>query len=74
VEAVHHFGALVLVHDNETPQQKTAAVQAGADLLQGRALGAPERAIETTVPVIMEEHYPPPNRSHRQASSQGVSD
>jgi EAL domain-containing protein (putative c-di-GMP-specific phosphodiesterase class I) len=74
VNAVHHFGALVLVHDIETPQQKTAAVQAGADLLQGRALGAPERAIETTVPVIMEEHYSAPNRSHRQASSQGVPD
>jgi EAL domain-containing protein (putative c-di-GMP-specific phosphodiesterase class I) len=52
VDAVHHFGASVLVHEIETTQQMTAATQAGADFLQGRALGMPVRAVESVAPVI----------------------
>ena len=40
------FGASVLVHEIETAQHKAAALQEGADLLQGRALGVPVRAVE----------------------------
>jgi EAL domain-containing protein (putative c-di-GMP-specific phosphodiesterase class I) len=74
VEAVHHFGASVLVHDIETPQQKATAIQAGADLLQGRALGAPGRAIETTVPAVMEEPDPVMAGGYRPKSPKGASD
>ncbi|MDQ2655804.1 MAG: EAL domain-containing protein [Bacteroidota bacterium] len=74
VEAVHHFGASVLVHDIETPQQKAAAIQAGADLLQGRALGAPGRAIETAVPAVMEEPYSVMAGGYPQKSPKGASD
>ncbi|SEL18821.1 EAL domain-containing protein [Nitrosovibrio tenuis] len=52
VDAVHHFGASVLVHEIETTQQMTAAIQARANFLQGRALGMPVRAIESVVPVV----------------------
>lgn len=52
VDAVHHFGASVLVHEIETTQQMTAAIQAGADFTQGRILGMPVRAVEWVVPVI----------------------
>lgn len=74
VDAVHHFGASVLVHDIETAQQKRVAVESGADLLQGRALGLPLRAIETAVPAMMEEHYPVLARGYRQSSFNGVPD
>ena len=74
LDAVHHFGASVLVHDIETAQQKTVAIQAGADLLQGRALGLPVRAIETAVPTVMEEQYPALAGGQRQRSFGGVSD
>ncbi|HVW65302.1 MAG TPA: EAL domain-containing protein [Nitrosospira sp.] len=74
VEAAHHFGASVLVHDIETAQQKTAVVESGADLLQGRALGLPRRAIETALPEITEERYPAPTRAYRQPSSKGAPD
>ena len=74
LDAVHHFGASVLVHDIETAQQKTVAIQAGADLLQGRALGLPVRAIETAVPTDMEEQYPALAGGQRQRSFGGVSD
>ena len=46
VDSIHQFGASVLVHEIETAQQMAAAIQAGADFLQGRALGVPVRAIE----------------------------
>ncbi len=52
VDAVHHFGASVLVHEIETTQQMTAAIQAGADFMQGRILGMPVRAVEWVVPVV----------------------
>jgi len=74
VDAVHHFGALVLVHDIETAQQKRVAVESGADLLQGRALGLPLRAIETAVPAMMEEHYRVLARGYRQSSFNGAPD
>ena len=74
VDAVHHFGASVLVHDIETAQQKRIAVESGADLLQGRALGLPLRAIETAVPAMMKEHYPVLARGYRQSSFNGAPD
>ena len=45
VDAIHRFGATVLVKEVESPEDVTAAVRAGADLLQGRYLGEPVRAI-----------------------------
>jgi EAL domain-containing protein (putative c-di-GMP-specific phosphodiesterase class I) len=74
VDAVHHFGASVLVHDIETAQQKNAAIEAGADLLQGRALGAPGRAIETAVPAVMEEPYPAMTGAYREKPFKGAPD
>ena len=47
VDAIHRFGATLLVRDIETEQDRSAAVRAGADLLQGRFLGEPTRAIES---------------------------
>jgi len=47
VEAIHRFGASLLVKEVETPEDVSAAIRAGADLLQGRYLGEPARAIET---------------------------
>ena len=47
LETVHRFGATLLVRDIETSQQMSAAIRAGADLLQGRFLGEPARTIET---------------------------
>lgn len=46
VHAIRRSGALILVHEIETKQQMTAAINAGADFLQGRLLGMPRRAIE----------------------------
>ena len=50
VAAVHHFGGTILVHEIETPQQLGAAMDAGADFLQGRLLGAPARVITVDGP------------------------
>ncbi len=47
VDAIHRFGATLLVRDVETEQEMVAAVRVGADLLQGRFLGEPTRAIES---------------------------
>src|SRR5258706_155085 len=47
VDAIHRFGATLLVRDVETEQEMTAAVRAGADLLQGRFLGEAARGIES---------------------------
>ena len=74
VDAVHHLGASVLVHDIETTQQKNAAIEAGADLLQGRALGVPRQAIETTLPENMEEHDPALAVGYGQPAFKGASD
>lgn len=52
VDAVHHFGASILIYEIETAQQMTAAIQVGADFMQGRVLGMPVRAVESIVPVI----------------------
>ena len=46
VDAIHHFGAQVLVHEIETTQQLDAALHAGADFLQGSLLGIPAQSIE----------------------------
>jgi len=46
VDAIHRFGAILLVRDIETEEEMSAAVRAGADMLQGRFLGEPTRAIE----------------------------
>ena len=45
VDAIHRFGATLLVRDVETEQDMAAAVRAGADLLQGRYLAEPTLAI-----------------------------
>ena len=50
VDAVHHFGGAILVHEIETPQHLGAAMDAGADFLQGRLLGAPARVITANGP------------------------
>lgn len=44
VDAIHRFGATLLVRDVETEQDMAAAVRVGADLLQGRFLGEPTLA------------------------------
>ena len=46
VDAIRRLGASILVHEIETEQQMMAAINAGADFLQGRLLGMPRRAIE----------------------------
>jgi EAL domain-containing protein (putative c-di-GMP-specific phosphodiesterase class I) len=46
-DAIHRFGATLLVRDVETEEEMTEAVRAGADLLQGRFLGEPTRAAES---------------------------
>jgi len=45
VDAIHRFGATLLVRDVETEQDMAAAVRAGADLLQGKYLAEPTLAI-----------------------------
>jgi EAL domain-containing protein (putative c-di-GMP-specific phosphodiesterase class I) len=47
VEAIHRFGASLLVKEVESAEDVAAAVRAGADLLQGRYLGEPVRSIES---------------------------
>jgi EAL domain-containing protein (putative c-di-GMP-specific phosphodiesterase class I) len=47
VDAIHRFGAMLLIRDVETEQEMSAAVRAGADLFQGRFLGESTRAIES---------------------------
>jgi len=71
VDAVHHFGASVLVHEIETTQQMTAATQMGADFLQGRALGMPVRAVDSVVPVV-DGHIPSSGHSSVQSSVQAA--
>jgi len=65
VDAVHHFGASVLVHE------MTAATQMGADFLQGRALGMPVRAVDSVVPVV-DGHIPSSGHSSVQSSVQAA--
>ena len=45
VDAIHRYGATLLVRDVETEQDMTAAVRAGADVLQGHFLGATTKSI-----------------------------
>jgi EAL domain-containing protein (putative c-di-GMP-specific phosphodiesterase class I) len=71
VDAVHHFGASVLVHEIDTTQQMTAATQVGADFLQGRALGMPVRAVDSVVPVV-DGHIPSSGHSSVQSSVQAA--
>ena len=47
VDAIHRYGASLLVRGVETEQDMAAAVQAGADLLLGRYLAEPALAIGT---------------------------
>lgn len=70
VDAVHHFGASVLVHEIETIQQRAVANEAGADFLQGRALGMPVRAVDSVVPVVDGVHIPSWGHSFAQSSVQ----
>ncbi|MDE2366379.1 MAG: EAL domain-containing protein, partial [Betaproteobacteria bacterium] len=70
VDAVHHFGASVLVHEIETTQQMTAATRAGADFLQGHALGIPVRAIEPAVESVAPVIDRRSTRSSAQSSEQ----
>jgi EAL domain-containing protein (putative c-di-GMP-specific phosphodiesterase class I) len=49
VDSIHRLGASVLVHEIETAEHRVAALEGGADLLQGRALGLPVRGIEPAV-------------------------
>ncbi|WP_091136052.1 EAL domain-containing protein [Nitrosospira sp. Nsp14] len=74
VDSIHQFGASVLVCEIETSQHKAAALQEGADLLQGRALGVPVRAVEPSVPVPAGNHYPAPSENYRQRSFRGSPD
>jgi EAL domain-containing protein (putative c-di-GMP-specific phosphodiesterase class I) len=74
VDSIHQFGASVLVYEIETSQHKAAAFQEGADLLQGRALGVPARAVEPSVPVPARNHYPVPSGNYRQRSFRGSPD
>ena len=75
IDSIHRFGASVLVYEIETPQHKAAALQEGADLLQGRALGVPVRAVEPSVPVPVANYYPvPPSGDYRQKSFRGSPD
>lgn len=53
LETVHRFGASLLIRDIETRQQMTAAIRAGAHLLQGRFLGEPVRMIEASRPRVV---------------------
>ena len=72
IDSIHRFGASVLVYEIETPQHKAAALQEGADLLQGRALGVPVRAVEPSVPVPAANYYPvPPLGDYRQKPFRG---
>lgn len=50
VDAIHRYGATLLVRDVETDQDMTAAVRAGADLLQGHFLGETTNAIGALSP------------------------
>ncbi|HEX4984919.1 MAG TPA: EAL domain-containing protein [Burkholderiales bacterium] len=50
VDAIHRFGATLLVRDVETEQDLVTAVRAGADLLQGRYLGETVPAVEPLSP------------------------
>jgi EAL domain-containing protein (putative c-di-GMP-specific phosphodiesterase class I) len=70
VDSIHRFGASVLVHEIETAEHKVAALQEGADLLQGRALGMPARAIEPAISSRGETQYPRPE--DRQQSFRGT--
>jgi EAL domain-containing protein (putative c-di-GMP-specific phosphodiesterase class I) len=74
VDSIHHFGASLLVHEIETVQHKAAALQEGADLLQGRALGMPVRGLEQAVPASEGKQYPTPSGDHRQRSFRGIPD
>jgi EAL domain-containing protein (putative c-di-GMP-specific phosphodiesterase class I) len=73
-DAIHHFGSTLLVYDIETPRQMDAAIQAGADFLQGRHIGAPIRAIETIAAPISETRHLPeyePNRPRYELHARG---
>lgn len=74
VDSIHQYGASVLVYEIETSQHKAAAVQEGADLLQGGALCVPAHAIEPSVPVPTGSHYPAPSGDYRQRSFRGSPD
>jgi EAL domain-containing protein (putative c-di-GMP-specific phosphodiesterase class I) len=69
VETIHHFGASVLVHEIETPQQISVALEAGADLLQGHAIGAPVRTIHSVAAKI--EGLPAQSASERSVRATG---
>ncbi len=45
VDAIHRYGATLLVRDVETEQDMTAAVRVGADLLQGHFLGETTKSV-----------------------------
>lgn len=60
VDSIHRSGASVLVHEIETAQHKAAALQEGADLLQGRVLGVPVRTAEAPEPVPGGKRFPAP--------------
>jgi EAL domain-containing protein (putative c-di-GMP-specific phosphodiesterase class I) len=72
VDSIHQFGGKVLVHEIETIQHKDAALQEGADLLQGRALGMPMRGIEPAVPGLRQTQYLEPPGDHRERSFRGT--
>jgi EAL domain-containing protein (putative c-di-GMP-specific phosphodiesterase class I) len=74
VDTIHHFGSTLLVYDIETPQQMGAAIDAGADFLQGRHIGAPIRAVETVAAPIPETQHLPeyePNRPRQELYPRG---
>ncbi|WON74871.1 EAL domain-containing protein [Nitrosospira sp. Is2] len=74
LDSIHHFGASVLVHEIETVQHKDTALQEGADLLQGRALGMPVRGIEAAIPGLRRTQYRESPGDHRRPSFRGTLD
>jgi EAL domain-containing protein (putative c-di-GMP-specific phosphodiesterase class I) len=72
VDSIRQFGGKVLVHEIETVQHKDAALQEGADLLQGRALGMPVRGIEPAVPGPRQTQCLEPPGDHRERSFRGT--
>ena len=56
VDSIHHFEAALSVKNIDSPEHVAAALQAGADYLQGNYLGQAERTIKTTIlPQISEK-------------------
>ena len=67
-DTIHSFASTLLARNVNTPEHVTAALQAGADYLQGNYLCKAERAIKTTTPSQLAEKFNA-ERWRRQVSS-----